>query len=81
MLLKDSRPQTAEEMNLAQCIQQGVCLPNLIQTQEDCALKADNPTQTVHILGKTDEKENNLVHLNQSLCPTGTRNLIEFHSL
>lgn len=35
--------QTTEETDLALCIQQGAHLPNLIQTQEDCALRADNP--------------------------------------
>lgn len=69
MSLKDSPLQTVEEMNLARCIQQGVGLPNLIQTQEDCALKADNPNETVHVLEK--QMKNKIILCTSPFAPQG----------
>lgn len=58
-------------MNLAWCIQQGVCVPNPIQTQEDCALKADNPTQTIHTLEKQMKNKIILCMYTSPFAPQG----------
>lgn len=71
MSLKDSPLQTAEEINLALRIQHGVHLPNLIQTQEDCALRAGNPIQTVHTLEKQMRDKIILCMYTSSSTPEG----------